>query len=115
MSASHVRQQRNLGNMQLVVSIRLLSSVEGGRSNPISLGYRASWNFRDLTRDGLPHLHDAPIVVLSPDPLLPGVEGEAEIVPLAPEFWSDVHPGALLSAHEGSRRVATATLIRRID
>jgi hypothetical protein len=100
--------------MKLVVRIRLLSADEGMR-NPIRSGYWADWIFGEVNPDGLPVLHSARIVVLTPDPLRPGPEGDAEIVPLHPKIWPDLHPGATLAAHEGPRRVATATLVRRID
>jgi hypothetical protein len=66
------------------------------------------WDNGDRLPDGSTHFHDAPIVALSTDQLLPGAEAEAQIQPLAPDLWPDFAAGTELDAYEGPRRVATA-------
>jgi hypothetical protein len=61
--------------------------------------------------DGSTHLHDAPLIMLTTNPLQPGGASDAEIEPALPESWGHVAAGAQLTMQEGSRVVGTAIVV----
>jgi hypothetical protein len=60
-------------------------------------------------------LNDAPLLFEDVDEIPPGGEAVARIHPLFPEYWSHVSPGMTIYAHEGSRRIGTATVLEIIE
>jgi translation elongation factor EF-Tu-like GTPase len=94
------------------IRLRLLSTDDGGRRNPIAQGYRSSWDNGDRTDDGSTHFHDAPVVHLSVEWLAPGDEADAVSVPVMPDAWTNLEVGANLTAYEGGRSVAAAVVTK---
>jgi hypothetical protein len=91
--------------MKLRIRLHLVATDKGGRRAPIWRMYRSSWETPDGSH------HDAPIVDLSPDPLSPGNDGEADIYPLFPQYWDLVVVGDRLLMREGPRLVGQAEVL----
>jgi hypothetical protein len=94
------------------IHVRLIATEEGGRRTPITgtSEYRVNWSIesRDAHRQtGSPTLIDG-------DQLRPGEEGDASLIPFAPEEWSSVTVGTSLTAFEGARPVALAVVTQVI-
>jgi hypothetical protein len=90
------------------VIVRLLRDEEGGRKTGLAgeTEYRANWSIgsRDPERQaGAPMLIDTPA-------LNPGDECAASLIRLVPEAWPDIEVGTKLTAFEGRRPVAEATV-----
>lgn len=79
----------------------------GGRRNPVWCDYRSSWDIGNVY-NGEWTLNDAPLVLEGVESIAPGEEATAGIHPLAPEYWRHIRPGAVIHAHEGSRRVGSS-------
>jgi hypothetical protein len=92
------------------VRMRLVPTEEGGRARAIFSEYRASWDIGN-TVNGEWCLNDAPLVFEDVGSVAPGREAIARIHPVAPEFWRHVDLGSTIHAHEGRRRVGTATVL----
>jgi hypothetical protein len=92
------------------IRLRLTPTEQGGRGNRVWSDYRSSWDIGN-TYNGEWTLNDAPLVLEDVEAIAPGEEAIARIHPLAPEYWGDIGPGTVIHAHEGSRRVATATVL----
>lgn len=91
--------------MRLRIHLHLVATDQGGRQNPIWRGYRSGWE----TPNG--SYHDAPILELSQEPLPPGSGAEADIYPIAPEFWGQVVIGDHLLMREGRKLVGRAEVL----
>lgn len=89
------------------VRLRLLSTDEGGRHNPIRSNYRPTFDVGNSWR-GRPMLNDGH-VTLAVDELAPGADGIATLDPLRPEYWEGVGVGAVVPFMEGARVVGHAT------
>jgi hypothetical protein len=89
--------------------LRLLSTEEGGRQNPIFHGHRSCWGFPPEVH---PYMHDAPLVIEQEWALPPGGVATVRLHPLWPEHWPDIQPGLLLGMFEGSRLVGRAEVLK---
>ena len=101
--------------MDLRVQLRLLPPSEGGRTFPVHVGYRSTWDNGDRLPNGSVHYHDAPIVALAREPLPPGEETGATLRALRPEHWRHVSVGDKLAMSEGSHVLGSATVLEKID
>lgn len=97
--------------LALGVSLRFLTSDEGGRSKALGIAdtdyvkyaYRPNWGLPDMT--GTDQV-GAPVLWLQHFPVNLGDTVRAVIVPLAPgslHLWERVHPGDVLRMFEGPR------------
>jgi hypothetical protein len=88
------------------VHVRLLTAAEGGRSAPISSGYRPSW--RSARK---PEWNDGAIQLDGIETLAPGREADGWLLPAQPHLWSGlIVQGDDLEAGEGSRIVGRAAV-----
>ena len=88
------------------VDVHLVSTKDGGRTRPVRSDYRPHWA-TGANYEGCP-------VRAGPrrdGELAPGEAALARIFPMFPEHWSHLTPGMTIDAYEGSRRVATATVL----
>jgi hypothetical protein len=94
----------------VTIDLSLKPTDQGGRVGPIFAGYRSMWANGDVSDDGEPLFHDAPIVVLEPDPLEPGASGVAIVQPILPDAlgWWHLQVGDEMTMFEGSRHLGTA-------
>jgi hypothetical protein len=100
-----------LRSMKLQVRLRLLSTAEGGRRTPVSIGYRPLWDNGDRQSDGAVHRHDAAIVDMTPEVLDPGLEAEAVLLVARPEFWHHFRVNDDLVMSEGSNVLGSAKVL----
>jgi hypothetical protein len=106
------RQLRELTERRgyLRAELRLTATSHGGRTSDLPSGYRAAWDFGELSPDGLHIVHDAPLVIEDGPSLAPGQRADVRLVPLKPEHWASIIDGAVVGLREGSRLIGEATL-----
>lgn len=91
--------------------LRLTPTDDGGRSRPISSGYRCNCWLGGLTEGGDRTYNDAVIYLESAEELRPGSSAIARLQPAFPDLWTDVAIGDVIDVCEGSRIVGQATVI----
>lgn len=91
--------------------VRLLPTEEGGKRKAVRSDYRPSWNLGNKWL-GSPTLNDGRVLLDEGAEIAPGSEAVARIEPLAPEFWGQVRPGAVLPMQEGQHIVGYAEILR---
>ena len=89
---------------RLRVHLTLSDEEEGGRKNPIPVGYRCQWR-----SERKPDWNDAAVQVERP--IDPGETAEAWLVLGVPRFWEGTMPGDLLEAGEGRRVIGRAVAL----
>jgi translation elongation factor EF-Tu-like GTPase len=94
----------------LLAEVRLLRTDEGGRSDPVSEGYRPQL-FIGLTRRGQRVYNDAVWVGLWPDVVAPGERCVVALAPLTPELLVLLGEGSDVAFAEGHREVARGTVL----
>ena len=92
------------------VRLEMVPTDEGGRHKPVFTEYRASWDI-GTPQDGQLRLNDAPLTFEDVDMLLPGQQAVARLHPSVPDLWRTVRVGQVIHAHEGKRRVGTASVL----
>lgn len=91
--------------------LRLTPTDAGGRSRPISSGYRCNCWLGGLTEEGDRTYNDALIYLESAEELQPGSSAIVRLQPAFPDLWTDVATGDVIDVCEGSRVVGKATVI----
>jgi len=98
--------------MRATIELRLFGDAEGGRTGPVAVGYSPDWITGQRTPDG-DDFHMGRIAWLEVDPLWPGHQSRAVVETFWPDGrgWTHLRTGDLLSVHEGSRAIGTATVV----
>jgi hypothetical protein len=92
------------------VIVELTPTEEGGRLRPVVSGYKPHWVIGAMY-EGKPMMTDGQLVLEDVEELVPGATATGRIHPAFPEYWLHVQPEQTIYGHEGSRRIARATVI----
>ena len=99
-----------MSTLSFDVQLQLLATEAGGKANSIRSGYTPSWKLGNQPL-GESILNDGRILLDAGEALAPGHTGLARLVPLAPEYWSEVCVGTVIAMLEGSHVVGHATIL----
>ena len=91
--------------------LRMKPTSAGGRSRPISSGYRCNCWLGGLTEAGERAYNDAVVYLESVETLEPGSSAFVRLQPAFPDLWTDVTVGLVIDLCEGSRVLGEATVI----
>jgi hypothetical protein len=95
--------------------VRMRSTADGGRRNPIFSGYRCNCWIGARTPEGEKAYNDAAIYLESQDRLEPGETAMARLQPAVPEYWTHVDVGLVIELCEGSRVKGEATVVELLS
>jgi hypothetical protein len=99
------------GAAYIRAELRMTPSAAGGRSRPISSGYRCNCWLGGFTETGERSYNDAVIYLESVEVLEPGSSAVVRLQRAFPDLWTDVTTGSLIGVCEGSRVVGKASVI----
>lgn len=94
--------------------VYFLKTEDGGRSSPVSSGYRPMFDF-GLQKNGQTMYNDCVLFFDGADPIQPGETREARVVPIHPELLRGlVRPNVSFEIAEGSRVVGRGEVLKTL-
>lgn len=95
--------------------VKLRSTADGGRREPIRSGFTPNWWVPDPVVEGNRILVSAAVEIVGSGILAPGQEGIVRIRPVTPELWERVESGTPLRMTEGPAFVVAEGIVTGVS